>query len=90
MSAPFADWATPGTTVYELHCSTRDYSTKKIVTATVTRVDNDRIVLANGVRYRPSEGATFDGLTSYHRDDPANKNRYFLLVGPDDPRTNQQ
>lgn len=85
---PLAAWATPGTTVYELHCSTRDYSVKKIVPTAVTRAENGRIVVESGGRYNIIEGSMSDGIFSYLRDDPDNTKRYFLLVGPDDPRAN--
>lgn len=90
MDTTLADWATPGTVVYELHRSTHDYKTKKVVKTAVESADDIRIVLANGHRYLTNE-ATVDGATvHYYRDDPDNTRRYFLLVGPDDQRAQEK
>jgi hypothetical protein len=88
MSTPPAPWATPGATVYELHCSTRDYSTKKVITAVVARAQSGRIVLDNGARYLTIDGSEVEPIR-YQRADPKNKNRYFLLIGPEDPKAPQ-
>ncbi|MFF4026931.1 hypothetical protein ACFYY5_29185 [Nocardia elegans] len=84
MHTPPAPWAIPGATVYELHCSTHDYSVKKTTEVTVVNVGRGRIVLDNGARYFTIDGNT-DGDIRYQRDDPRSRNRYYLLVGPNDP-----
>ena len=84
MSTPPAAWAVPGTAVYELHRSTRDYSIKKVIETTIERIEDDRIILDNGACYYTSEGTNIEPI-SYLRDDPANTKRYFMLVGPDNP-----
>ncbi|MEU7631659.1 hypothetical protein AB0C34_16970 [Nocardia sp. NPDC049220] len=85
MTTTAPDWAVPGATVYELHRTTRDYRTIKTIETQVERVTADRVVLANGARYRMSE-LTSTLPASFHRDDPQSAARYYLLVGPNDPR----
>ncbi|WP_043661466.1 hypothetical protein [Nocardia thailandica] len=84
MSTPPAAWAVPGTTVFELHRSSRDYSVKKTTPTTVDRIESDRIVLGDGACYYLSEATDIEPVT-YLRDDPANTGWYFMLVGPDHP-----
>ncbi|MGV9540898.1 hypothetical protein ACWDSF_06195 [Nocardia beijingensis] len=79
------DWATPGTVVYELHCTTRNYRTVKTIEGQIERVTSKAVVLANGARYSMSELSSAPPA-SFYRDDPKSPSRYYLLVGPDDPR----
>lgn len=81
-----APWAIPGNEVRELHCSTHDYSTKKVIATTVATVGDGALVLANGARYSLAEGSATGGAVSYYRDDPKTHRRYYLLVEPGDPR----
>lgn len=80
------DWATPGTVVYELHCTTRNYRTVKTIEGQIERVTSKAVVLANGARYSMSELSTTPPPSTFYRDDPKSTSRYYLLVGPDDPR----
>lgn len=81
------DWAAPGEVVYELHCTTSGYRTMKRIQTRVAHVTRDVVVLANGVRYSMSELAATPPHSAFHRDDPESASRYYLLVGPDDPRS---
>jgi hypothetical protein len=81
------DWATPDALVYELHCTTRGYRTMKKISTRVAHVTRDAVVLANGARYAMSELSSTPPPATFHRDDPKSASRYFLLVGPDDPRS---
>jgi hypothetical protein len=78
-------WVVPGGDVYELHCTTRGYRTIKRILAEVAHVTSKAVVLTNGARYSLTELAAGDHAT-FHRDDPQSAARYYLLVGPDDPR----
>lgn len=87
--AELPTWVAPGATVYELQCSARDYKTKKTSRSVVASVTDDWIVLENSARYRVSEVTTTNKGIHYYRDDSVSRNRrnrYFLLVGPDDER----
>jgi hypothetical protein len=81
-------WVVPGGDVYELHCTTRGYRTMKRIASKVVRVTSKAVVLTNGARYRVAELAAGDHA-AFHRDDPRSAARYFLLVGPDDPRATE-
>lgn len=81
------DWVTLGAAVVELHCSTRGYRTLKTISTQVADITSKAVVLANGARYRMSELAVTPQPASFYRDDPKSSSRYYLLVGPDDPRS---
>lgn len=89
MNDSLPTWVTPGAEVFELHCSTRDYSVKKTVPTTIARVERGRIILATGGRYDIVDGSTFDGVTRYQRSDAVKASRYYLLVSLDDDHANR-
>lgn len=85
-AAGLPDWVAPGADVYELHNTTRDYRTVQTISTQVAEVTSRAVVLANGALYRMSELSAAPPA-SFYRDDPKAANRYYLLVGPDDPRS---
>lgn len=78
-------WVVPGGDVFELHCTTRKYRTLKRIASTVVHITSNAVVLTNGARYSMTELST-DDPAAFHRDDPQSAARYYLLVGPEDPR----
>lgn len=79
-------WVVPGGDVFELHCTTRGYRTVKRIASKVVHVTGRAVVLTNGARYRIAELSATPPPATFYRDDPRSAARYYLLVGPEDPR----
>ncbi|WP_330253100.1 hypothetical protein OG874_00345 [Nocardia sp. NBC_00565] len=81
-------WVVPGGKVFELLCTTRGYRTLDQTWSTIDRATAEFVTLVNGARYRIADLST-DEPATFHRDGRSD-NRYVLMVGPADPRIQEE